>query len=126
MPLIRTGPFHAVLALAEAARWSPSCFGDEPWRYIVFDRQTDSEAWQKAFDCLAEGNQNWAAAAPLLLLAVAGLRFSSNEKANRWAQYDTGAASMSLCIQATSMDLMVHQMGECGEGRGIILHSRRV
>lgn len=100
-----------ILALVEAARWSPSCFGDEPWRYIVFDRQTEPEAWHKAFDCLAEGNQSWAASAPLLLLAVASLRFSNNDKSNRWAQYDTGAAGMSLCIQATSMDLMVHQMG---------------
>ena len=23
------------LALVEAARWAPSCFGDEPWRVIV-------------------------------------------------------------------------------------------
>ena len=24
-----------IVSLLEAARWAPSCFGDEPWRYIV-------------------------------------------------------------------------------------------
>ncbi len=90
-----------ILALMEAARWSPSCFGDEPWRYVVCDRRNDPEAWQRACDCLGEGNRAWASSAPLLVLAVAKLRFSSNDKPNRWAQYDTGAAGMSLCVQAT-------------------------
>ena len=47
------------LALVEAARWAPSCFGDEPWRVIVWDRMRDPASWKKAFDCLAEGSQVW-------------------------------------------------------------------
>ena len=70
-----------------------------------------SQAWQNAFDCLAEGNQAWAVHAPLLLLAAAALRFSGREADNRWGQYDTGAACMSLCLQATDLGLMAHQMG---------------
>ena len=100
-----------ILSLLEAARWAPSCFGDEPWRYIVCDKSTNEAAWDKAFSCLAEGNQSWAVNAPVLILALANTVFSHNDKDNRWAQYDTGAASMSLCIQATSLGLMVHQMG---------------
>ncbi|MCH9049444.1 MAG: nitroreductase family protein, partial [Proteobacteria bacterium] len=68
-------------------------------------------AWGKAYSCLAEGNQSWAVNAPVLILALANTIFGKNEKLNRWSQYDTGAASMSLCIQATTMGLMVHQMG---------------
>ena len=30
-----------IIALLEAARWAPSCFGDEPWRFIVWDKNTD-------------------------------------------------------------------------------------
>lgn len=100
-----------ILSLLEAARWAPSCFGDEPWRYIVCDKTTNESAWNKAFDCLSEGNQSWAVNAPILILATANTLFAHNGKDNRWAQYDTGAASMSLCVQATSMGLMVHQMG---------------
>jgi nitroreductase len=100
-----------ITALLEAARWAPSCFGDQPWRYIVCDRESHPEAWQKACACLSEGNRGWAADAPLLMLAVACMKFSANDNPNRWGQYDTGAAGMSICVQATDMGLMVHQMG---------------
>lgn len=100
-----------ITALTEAARWAPSCFGDEPWRYILWDKFSDPENWQKAFDCLAEGNQQWAKNAPLLILAASVDTFSQNDKTNRWTGYDTGAASLSLCLQATAMGLMSHQMG---------------
>jgi len=100
-----------IISLLEAARWAPSCYGDEPWRYIVCDKSTNEVAWDKAFSCLAEGNQSWAVNASVLILALANTIFGQNDNENRWAQYDTGAASMSLCIQASSLGLMVHQMG---------------
>lgn len=98
-------------ALLEAARWAPSCYGDQPWRFIVCDRHQDESSWRRAFDCLAAGNQSWAANAPALVLIVAAGKFDHNGKPNRWGQYDTGAAAMSVCVQATAMGLMVHQMG---------------
>ncbi|CAG0959079.1 3-hydroxypropanoate dehydrogenase [Methylophilaceae bacterium] len=100
-----------IIALLEAARWAPSCFGDQPWRFIVWDRATDAAAWQKAFDCLVPGNQAWVKDAPLLFLAAADSLFNHNGKENRWGQYDTGAAAENLCLQATAMGLMAHQMG---------------
>jgi len=99
------------MGLFEAIRWSPSCYGDQPWRYIVCGKATNKDSWQMAFECLAEGNQTWAQHAPVLLLAIADTVLSQNGKPNRWGQYDTGAASMSLCVQATELGLMVHQMG---------------
>lgn len=98
-------------ALLEAARWAPSCFGDEPWRFIVFDKQKDSASWQKAFDCLSPGNQAWVENAPILILACTNTLFGHNEKPNRFAEYDTGAAVENLCLQATGMGLAAHQMG---------------
>lgn len=100
-----------IIALVEAARWAPSCFGDQPWRFIVLDKATNEVAWKKALMCLAEGNQSWAKEAPLLLLACADSVLSQNGKPNRWGQYDTGAASENLSLQATALGLMVHQMG---------------
>ena len=100
-----------VLALVEAARWAPSCFGDEPWRLIVWDRMRDAGSWQKAFDCLAEGNQVWVKNTSLLILVAADPQFRHNGKDNRWAQYDSGAAGMSLCLQAVALGLTAHQMG---------------
>ncbi len=100
-----------IIALVEAARWAPSCFGDQPWRFIVFDKATHKTAWDKALDCLVAGNKSWAKDAPLLLLACANSIFSQNGNLNRWGQYDTGAASENLGLQAAALGLMVHQMG---------------
>ena len=100
-----------IISLIEAARWAPSCYGDQPWRYIIFNKSSNQSAWEKALGCLAEGNRSWAADAPLLLLAVANSVMTKNGNPNRWGQYDTGAASENLCLQATAMGLMTHQMG---------------
>ncbi len=100
-----------LLALLEAARWAPSCFGDQPWRYLVWDRFRDPAGWRQAFECLAEGNQIWVRNAPILLLSIAAPNFGHNDQPNRWAQYDTGAASENLCLQAAALGLAAHQMG---------------
>jgi len=100
-----------ILSCIEAARWAPSCFGAQPWRYIICDRSQNRQAWGNALHCLVEGNQVWAKNAPVLILSVASDRFEHNGESNRWAQHDTGAASMSLCLQAGALGLMAHQMG---------------
>jgi nitroreductase len=100
-----------ITALLEAARWAPSCFGDQPWRFLVWDKNTDTPAWQQAFDCLVPGNQAWVKDASVLILTCADTVFNHNQQPNRWAQYDTGAAAENLCLQAASMGLMAHQMG---------------
>ncbi len=106
------GATHSqVLALLEAARWAPSCFGDQPWRFIVWDKNADAASWQQAFDCLVPGNQAWVKDAPLLFLICTDTLFGHNQKPNRWAEYDAGAAAENLCLQASSMGLMAHQMG---------------
>lgn len=100
-----------VIALLEAARWAPSCYGDQPWRFIVWDRSRDAAGWRRAFECLAPGNQAWVKDAPLLLLSMADTLFKHNGQSNRWAQHDTGAATENLCLQAIALGLMAHQMG---------------
>lgn len=100
-----------VAALLEAARWAPSCYGDQPWRFVLWDRHADAASWQQAFDSLSPGNQGWVRDAALLILACADTLFNHNGQANRWAQYDTGAAAENLCLQAAALDLMAHQMG---------------
>ena len=91
-----------IIALLEAARWAPSCFGDEPWRFIVWNKGTNESAWQQAFDCLVPGNQAWVIHAPILVLSITNTLFNHNGKPNRFAQYDTGAATENLCLQAAS------------------------
>ena len=100
-----------IIALLEAARWAPSCFGDQPWRFIVWDKNTDEKSWQRGFDCIVPNNQIWVKAAPVLMLVCADTLFGHNQTPNRWGHYDTGAAAENLCLQATHLGLSVHQMG---------------
>lgn len=100
-----------VTALLEAARWAPSCYGDQPWRFVVCNKGKNPQAWQAAFDTLAESNQAWVKNAPLLVLVCANTLFAHNGKPNRWGVYDTGAAAENLCLQATELRLVAHQMG---------------
>jgi nitroreductase len=100
-----------LITLLEAGRWAPSCNGDEPWRYLIWDRARDPEGFQKAFDCLSDNNKKWVKNVPLLMLSCAGTNFAATGKPNRWTQHDTGAASTSMALQAEAMGLMVHQMG---------------
>lgn len=102
---------QTLTALLEAARWAPSCFNDQPWRFLVCDKTTHPSAWEKLLSALGEKNQLWAKNAPLLILSLAMHDFGHNGKPNRWSAYDTGAAGISLCLQATAMGLATHQMG---------------
>jgi len=99
-----------LLKLAEAARWAPSCFGDQPWRFLICSKQQQPEAWQKALGCLSEGNQPWCQHAPVLIIACCDTLFVHNDKPNAYGPYDTGAAALSICLQAAALGLMTHQM----------------
>ncbi len=69
-------------ALLEAARWAPSCFGAEPWRFLVWNRAEDAPGWQQVFDCLSENNRKWCKNVPLLLMSCAGATFEHNGQPN--------------------------------------------
>jgi nitroreductase len=101
---------NALRSLVEAARWAPSCFNEQPWRYVICNKSSHPDAWQRAFDCLWERNQTWCQAAPVLIIECTKDNFSHNDQVNRWAFYDTGAASLSICLQATALGMMAHQM----------------
>ncbi len=98
-------------ACLEAARWAPSCFGEEPWRYIVADRFVDADSWARVHGALAPKNGLWAQHAPILIVAAAEETFSHNGNANRWSEYDTGQATICLSLQAAAEGLVTHQMG---------------
>jgi len=107
----RSVPHELLLSVAEAARWAPSCFGDEPWRFLICSKAENPQAWEKAYACLSEGNQAWCKYAPVLILTCADTLFQRNDKPNAYHAYDAGAAAISLCLQAAAHDLMTHQMG---------------
>ncbi len=115
----KTVPFSLLKDVLNAARWAPSCYGDEPWRYIVCHR--GYKAYDKVLSLLVKPNQKWAKDAPILIVSVANYIFDKTKKHNRWAGHDTGASAAYLCLQATASGLMAHQMGGFN-GPDLILH----
>lgn len=105
-----------ILSLLEAARWSPSCFNDQPWRYMVAPRGR-GDGFARLLSTLSETNQSWAKRAGLLLLGVASSQFEHNGKPNVHGRYDLGQAGALLTVQAESMGLRVHQMAGFDSGR---------
>ena len=98
----------ALLRLFEAARWAPSSYNEQSWRYIVVT-QENPERLKEAQSVLAPGNA-WACKAPVLICSVAHLTFARNGRPNRHALHDVGAASENLVLQATALGLFGHQM----------------
>lgn len=94
-------------ALLEAARWAPSAFNAQPWRFVYGKR--GSQTFDRIAACLVEGNA-WAKEAGALFLTCARTRYEHNDKANPYARHDLGLAVMSLVLEATHRGLGVHQM----------------
>lgn len=98
-----------VCSLLEAARWAPSSYNEQPWRFFVGSRNTTPEALALLQSLLVPGNA-WALKAPVLILSVAKLQFTLNGKPNRHAFHDVGLSMAGLVFQAEALGLATHQM----------------
>jgi len=94
--------------LIEAARYAPSCFNEQPWRFLIADTE---ETLTKMRSILYESNQVWANNAPVLLLICAKKTFSENSKDNYWHMFDAGTAWGFLSLEAHRIGLITHAMG---------------
>ncbi len=97
-----------LLRILEAARWAPSSFNEQPWRFIVGIK--GDETYERLFNCLVEFNQIWATTAPVLVLAI-GNKLSSKGGNNSVYHYDVGQSMAYLTLQAEAEGLKSHQMG---------------
>ena len=97
-----------IMSLFEAARWAPSSYNNQPWRFIYAKRNTSH--WDKLFNLLAEPNKVWTKNAAVLIVVVSRKNFEHNEKYSITHQYDAGAAWENLALEASSRGLAVHAM----------------
>ncbi len=97
-----------LMPLFEAARWAPSSYNNQPWRFVYAKRETGY--WEKFLDLLVPGNQAWAKEAAVLIIVVSKKTFDYNGKPSRTHNFDTGAAWENLALEGTSRGLVVHAM----------------
>jgi len=109
---------EALFALFEAARWAPSAYNSQPWRFVYAKR--DSPAWPKLLSVLVPYNQVWAGGAAALVFVVSNPTFTPAGKSeptlSRSASFDAGAAWASLAFQACLDGWVAHGMGGFDEG----------
>lgn len=97
-----------IMRLFEAARWAPSTYNEQEWRFLYARR--DGPHWNRFFDLLVEGNQAWCDRAALLGCVLSRRFFERNGKPNPVHEFDSGLAYMSLALQGSEMGLVVHGM----------------
>ena len=97
-----------MLTLFEAARWAPSTYNEQEWRFLYGRR--DTPQWQTFFDLLVEGNRAWCDKAAMLVVIASKKTFTQSGKPNPVHLFDCGAAFENLALQGAAMGLVVHGM----------------
>jgi nitroreductase len=98
-----------LMTIFEAARWAPSSFNSQPWRFI-YAKKDDSE-WNDLFDLLFEKNKLWAKNASALIVILSRKNFEHNNQLSRTHSFDTGAAWQNLALQASMNGFIAHAIG---------------
>jgi nitroreductase len=92
----------------EAARWAPSSYNEQEWRFLYAHRE--GPHWATFFALLAEGNRSWCHRAGVLIVVLSHEVFARNGKPNPVHSFDTGAAFENLALQGSALGLVVHGM----------------
>jgi nitroreductase len=96
-----------LLALVEAARWAPSAFNGQPWRFFIGQR--GDEVFTQILASLGEFNQSWAKNSSVLFL-LASTTTSQDGTPYGGYLFDCGLAVSQLVHEAHDRELVVHQM----------------
>jgi len=94
-----------LMSLFEAARWAPSSFNVQPWRFLY--AINGDENWSNFFSLLGEFNQMWTKDAGALIVALSK-KTNDENKPNVTHSFDTGSAWMSLALQARMKNFIAH------------------
>jgi len=97
-----------LMALFEAARWAPSSYNNQPWRFIYAKRETVH--WDRLFGLMVEFNQSWTFNAAVLIVVISKKTFDFNGEECRTHSFDTGAAWENLALEASARGLVAHGM----------------
>jgi nitroreductase len=105
-------PAVDLLSILEAARWAPSAYNIQPWRFVYTLR--DDAAWERHLDLLDPFNASWAKDASALVFLVSDREMPGNGSSppsqSQTHSFDAGAAWAQLALQATALGYQAHAM----------------
>ena len=101
-----------LLTILEAARWAPSSYNSQPWRFLYARR--DTPQWQGFLDLLVPYNQIWAKDAAALIVLVSNTVMTppgtDKQVPSHSHSLDAGTASGYLALQANRQGWYAHGM----------------
>ncbi|MEO7385176.1 MAG: nitroreductase family protein [Novosphingobium sp.] len=103
-------PDADLITLFEAARWAPSAFNYQPWRFLYAKRESTDFA--RFLGLLMPFNQAWVEHASVLIFAVSQrtMKMGAEPAPSHSHSFDTGAAWVQLALQATRLGYQAHGM----------------
>ncbi|PLZ03517.1 nitroreductase family protein [Burkholderia sp. WAC0059] len=101
---------EALRTFLEAARWAPSSYNSQPWRFVYARRDTGH--WTQFLGFLNEFNQGWARTAAAIVIVLSKTTFvppgGKDEVPARHHSFDTGAAWGYFALQASLAGWKTH------------------
>ena len=101
-----------LMQIFEAARWAPSAYNSQPWRFVYALR--DTPAWAGMLDLFVEGNKLWCKEAGALIVIASDSIMLPPGKDTKVPSpshsFDAGAASANLALQAIRLGWHAHAM----------------
>jgi nitroreductase len=98
--------------ILEAARWAPSSYNSQPWRFLYARR--DTPAWTRFLDLLNPFNRSWCEPAAALIVVVSRETMrppgAEQDVPSYSHSFDAGAAWGSLALQTTKLGWSAHGM----------------
>lgn len=90
--------------LAIHAGLAPSCFNNQPWRYVFVYEPAQLKRMHAA---LSQGNE-WAQRASLIIAVLSKKDLDCVIREREYYQFDTGMATAFLILRATELGLVAH------------------
>jgi nitroreductase len=97
-----------LMSLFEAARWAPSSYNNQPWRFIY--ATNDDKEFSTFLDIMVDVNRAWCEKASVAMVLCSKKHFEYNGKYSRTHSFDAGSAWENLAIQGVSMGLVIHAL----------------
>jgi nitroreductase len=107
------------LTILEAARWAPSSYNAQPWRFVFARRGTPH--WDSLLGLLNEFNRGWAENAAALVIVLSKTTFAPPGKSEELPapthSFDAGSAWGYLALQASLSGWHAHGMAGFDKGK---------
>jgi nitroreductase len=99
--------------LAGSAQLAPSCFNDQPWRFIFV---YDPDMLKELHSAMSKGNE-WTFASSMIIAVASRPDLDCIIKGREYYLFDTGMAVSLMILRATELGLVAHPIAGYDEDR---------